>query len=310
MNTVRKLFALGAFLTFLVAAGVTSGNAQAYSGRGTGIRSVLTINGNSTTTAVADTCPLSITGGSNIATTPVGFISGLARTGPITSTASGAGTTSQASSTVQDLNLVAGGYTIRATSVSSNAQCNCCVPTAPACGGRSSITGLTVTDPSGAPVAIVPNGSVNQTFTLPTGTIILNEQISSPGQIDVNAIHVNITGANGTNYNVIVAGSHADIDCTVTSPTPGRVTISGRILDANGVGLSKARITISNGSGVVATAMGSSTGNFVLENIESGDTYILQASRMGYSFQPVAINVTEEMTVDVRADPAARASSK
>lgn len=310
MNKGRILFALGAFLTVFFTAFATA-DAQIYSGRATGVRSAVTVNNNTVNSTVADTCPLSITGGSNIATTPVGFVSGLLRTGTITSTTSGAGTTSQSSSTVQDLNLSAGGYTIRATSVSSNAQCNCCVPSAPTCGGKTTIVGLSVTDPNGNPVAAVPNGSVNQTISLGSaGSIIINEQISTPGAIDVNALHINITGANGTNSNVIIAASHADIDCTTASPTPGEVTVSGRVVDANGRAIAKANLTLRDGSGVVATAVSSSTGNFVLADIEAGDTYILETTKAGYSFPAMALNLSEDVTIEVRADNAATSGQK
>ncbi len=310
MNTGRKIFALCSFLTITFAAGLFTADAQIYSGRATGLRSAVTVNGNTTNTTVADTCPLSPTGGSNIVTTPVGFISGLARTGIITSTTSGAGLTSQASSTVQDLNLSAGGYTIRATSVASTAQCNCCTPSNPSCGGRTTIVGLTVTDPAGNPVTVVPNGSTNQTITLPNnaGTIIINEQIASPGMIDVNAIHVNITGASGSNSNVVVAGSHADIDCTTTSPTPGQVVVTGRVYDSAGRGLSKATVVLRSASGAIVSTTTNSLGNFTLPSVTAGETYILETTHASYTFSPIALNLNEDTAVEVRPDGAARAA--
>lgn len=301
MNKERTLFALFCFL-FAIAAGATSAEAQLYSGRATGINATVTINGTPTTTTVGDTCPLSPTGGSHIATTPFGVVPGILRTGPITSTTSGAGNSSQSSSTVQDLNLSAGGYTIRATSVNASAQCNCCTPSAATCGGRTTITGLTVTDPSGAPVTIVPNGTPNQTVTVPGGTIIINEQTSAPGELTINALRVNITGTNGTNTNVVVASAHADIECLATSPTASNVVVSGRVIDANGRGVGRAAVTITNGQNVQSTRTNAS-GGFSFAEVMSGQTYILEASHPSYTFAPVVLNVLDEITnAEIRAD--------
>jgi hypothetical protein len=292
-------------LTALTFAGASSADAQIYSGRATGITSTVTINGNPTNTTIADTCPLSPTGGSHIATTPFGRILGLLSTGPITSTTSGAGNSSQSSSTVQDFNLSAGGYTIRATSVGSSAQCNCCVPSMPTCGGRTTITGLTVTDPNGAPVAAVPSGAVNQTISLGTaGSIIINEQMTSPGDITVNALHINITAPNGTNTNVVVASSHSDIECTTTQPTAAKVVVAGRVLDPSGRGVSRATVTLTNGSEVLSARTGFD-GGFNFPEVEVGETYILQATHPSYTFAPVVLQLLEETTgIEVRANPA------
>ena len=305
MNKGRTYLASFCILFAITATAAVSANAQFYSGRATGINSTVTINGSPSTTAVADTCPLSSTGGSHIATTPVGFIAGIVRTGPITSTTSGAGLQSNASSTVQDLDLRAGGYIIRATSVNATAQCNCCVPQTPACSGRTSIAGLTVTDPQGNPVAVVPNGTVNQTISLgAAGSIIINEQAAVPGDITVNALHVNITGANGTNTNVIVASAHADIECLATSPTASIVGVSGRVVDSNGNGVCRATVTLTSGSNTLTTRT-TFSGGFTFAEVQSGQTYILEATHPSYSFSPVVLNVLEEITnAEVRANPA------
>ena len=307
MNKGRTLFALFCFLFAITAASSSTANAQTYSGRATGVNSTVTIGGQPTTSTVADTCPLSPTGGSHIATTPIGVVPGLLRTGPITSTTSGAGNSSQASSTVQDLNFTAGGYTIRATSVNASAQCNCCVPSQPACSGRTTITGLTVTDPAGAPVAVVPNGNVNQTITLAggAGTIVINEQISAPGDLTVNALHVNITGANGTNTNVIIAAAHADINCLSTGPTASLVTVSGRVLDAGGRGISRTTVTLTSGQNV-RTTQTNFNGAYSFAEVLSGETYIVEASNKSYTFNPLVLNVNDEVTnADITATNAA-----
>ncbi|HMJ08202.1 MAG TPA: carboxypeptidase-like regulatory domain-containing protein [Pyrinomonadaceae bacterium] len=304
MNKGRTFFASFCVIFTIAVAGAANADAQLYSGRATGINAAISINGNTTTETVADTCPLSSTGGSHIATTPIGIVSGVVRTGPITSTTSGAGNSSQSSSTVQDLSLTAGGYRITATSVNASSQCNCCVPTAPACGGRSTITGLLITDPAGNPVPATPNGSVNQTITLAggAGTIVFNEQTSAPGELTVNAIHVNITGANGTNTNVIVASAHSDIDCTGTLPTAAHVIVSGRVVDSTGRGIARASVTITSGQSVRSTRT-TITGAYNFADVAVGETYILEATYPGLTFAPVVVNLLDEMTsIEIRAN--------
>src|SRR5689334_12195549 len=130
--------------TFIVSQAQVTGTSE-YSGRATGIASVININGASTTTTVGDTCPLPFRGGTSTVTTSGPLITGILGTGTIVSTTSGAGLTSQSSSSVSDFLLNAGGWTIKASNVATRTQCSCCDIAAPACNGETNITGLSVT---------------------------------------------------------------------------------------------------------------------------------------------------------------------
>ena len=269
--------------------------AQEYSGRATGINSTITTNGSASTVTSGDTCPLPPRGGTSTVTVTGGpLIQGILGSGTISSSTSGAGITSQSSSNVADFFLNAGGFVIRAANVASSTQCNCCDISAPMCSSTSSVSGLTVTDPSGANIAVSTNG----TATIPgAGTIVFNERISSGvHELTVNAMHINFT-VNGTTYNVIVASSHSDIVCPGIVITAAEASISGRVVDQNGTGISRATVSITNSQGtVVKTTTSNETGAYTLTGIQSGSTYIISAMQRSYVFTPRSVNVLDDIT--------------
>jgi hypothetical protein len=272
--------------------------ADQFSGRATGINSVITTNGTPTTIVAGDTCPLSPRGGSSTVTTSGNLIPGVLGSGTIASSTSASGITSQASSNVNDFFFRGGGWTIQATQINTSTQCNCCDVAAPGCSGNFTITGLNVTDPSGANFPVQLSGTQNQIVTLPNnaGTITLNERSTAPGALTVTGLHINITSGN-TNYNVSVATSHSDIICPGVIITAEPVNVSGRIVDQNGAGIYRASVTITNAQGtVVKTAISSTTGDYLFTGIDSGATYVISASSKTYSFTPRSLNVVAEVS--------------
>ena len=272
--------------------------ADQFSGRATGINSVITNNGTPTTIVAGDTCPLSPRGGSSTVTTSGNLIPGVLGSGTIASSTSASGITSQASSSVDDFFFRGGGWTVEAAHVATSTQCNCCDIANPGCGGEFHLTGLTVTDPSGANFPVALSGPQNQVVTLPNnaGTITLNERSTAPGALTVTGIHINITSGN-TNYNVMVATSHSDIICPGVIITAEPVNVSGRVVDQNGAGIYRATVTITNAQGtVVKSVISSSTGDYLFTGIDSGSTYVLSAVHKTYTFAPRSVNVLSEIS--------------
>ena len=305
MNKVRASFCslcicAAVLAAFSVQTSAQITTAQEFSGRATGLISVITTNGTSSTSTAGDTCPLPPRGGTSTVTSPGGpLIQGVLGSGPIASSTSGSGITSQSSSSVTSFALNAGGWTFRASNVTSSTQCNCCDISAPTCSAQSSVTGLTVTDASGANVTVTPNGTNNQVVTLPggVGTITFNERISAgPGDLTVNAMHINIT-VGSTNYNVIVASSHSDIVCPGINTTAAEVDVSGHLVDSNGAPIPRATVTITNSQGVIVKSSTSDdSGAYLLSGIQSGSTYIVGASSKFFLFTPRTVNVLDEIT--------------
>jgi hypothetical protein len=227
------------------------------------------------------------------------LVQGVLGSGTIVSSTSGSGITSQSSSSVTGFILNAGGWTIRANNVNSSTQCNCCDVASPTCSAQSSVTGLTVTDPSGANVTVAPTGANNEIISLPgsIGTIIFNERATTgPGDLTVNAMHINITVGSSI-YNVIVASSHSDIVCAGIIITAADVNVSGHVLDSNGSPVTRASVTISNAQGVVVKSTSTdASGAYTLSGIQSGSTYIVNATQRFYVFTPRTLNVLDEVT--------------
>jgi hypothetical protein len=297
VNFISFCITLAVILTASSGAGAQIVTAQEFSGRATGINSTITTNGSPSTASTGDTCPLPARGGTSTATTSGVLIPGVLGSGTIVSSTSGSGITSQSSSNVSDFILRAGGWTFRATNVSSSSQCNCCDIANPACSAQSSVTGLTVTDPTGANVPVTVTGQPGQVVTLPggAGTITFSERTSGPGTITVNAMRINVT-VGGTNYNVVVASSHSDIVCPGIGPTPAQVNISGRTLDVEGRSISNVAVTVvrAQDGEVVGSAGSGLTGEFTVKGITVGQTYIVQATHRSYVFAPRAITLQDE----------------
>ena len=275
-----------------------------YSGRATGVR--LAVNAllppSHVSTIVSDTGFLPTTGGNIAATTASVSIPGTLTTGVVTSNTSGGEPggnvdSSQSNSTVNNLNAsLIGAVTISATLVQSNTQCVCSVVPVASCSGNSVVTDIAVVA-GGIPVTIVVSGMPNQMVTLPLGlgTIIINEQISAgPGDITVNALHVLLTPAGLASTDLVIAHSHSDIQCSL-SPTAAPATVAGRVTDAQGSPLSNARITISDQAGVSWTGLSTSLGEYSIEGIPVGGTYVVTATHKRYTFSPRVISVQDDL---------------
>lgn len=82
---------------------------------------------------------------------------------------------------------------------------------------------------------------------------------------------------------------------SLLSPTAATVTVSGRVVKPNGIGLRGATVRITDSSGNSRTVRTSSFGNFHFEEIESGGTYIISVSAKRYEFSPQVIQVQEDV---------------
>jgi len=88
------------------------------------------------------------------------------------------------------------------------------------------------------------------------------------------------------------------------APTAANVSVSGRVVTANGSGIRNAIVTLTGTDGVVRTARTTSFGYYRLIEIPAGQTYVLNASAKRYSFEPRTLVVTDELTdVDLVASP-------
>ncbi|MEQ1765573.1 MAG: carboxypeptidase-like regulatory domain-containing protein, partial [Pyrinomonadaceae bacterium] len=226
-TSIRKyLLSIAAVLSF---AAIAEG--QTYGGEAAAVKVTVTVPATPVlTTSVADTGNLPAAGG-NILLTSAGVtipnILGISDATVRTSGGPGAvPPTPNSSQSLASVNALSVGIDagpvpdllIGANVVRSDTFCSC--PTR-SCTGTSTLTNLSITDPDGnntflsGTVNPAPNTTIN-IFAggIIIGTVVLNEQIASPGSITVNAIHVRLVVA-GIVTDVIVASAHSDITCAI-----------------------------------------------------------------------------------------------
>jgi hypothetical protein len=165
---------------------------------------------------VSDTGPLSPMGG-NLETSLLDVdVPGVITANVAHATTIGQGNRSRGEASVADTVITVAGHTITAGFLMSRAEA--------VCGSRASTNGssevVNLVIDGGTPIVV--SGAPNETVDLPggAGSIIINEQIRTSsgrdnGSITVNALHIvllnPLTGE--TLANIIVASSHADINC-------------------------------------------------------------------------------------------------
>lgn len=81
-------------------------------------------------------------------------------------------------------------------------------------------------------------------------------------------------------------------------PTAASVSVSGRVLTANGRGIRNVMIIMTDSSGAIRTATTTSFGYYTFAEVPAGETYILTARAKRFNFtQPTqVVGVTEETT--------------
>jgi hypothetical protein len=175
---------------------------------------------------IADTGPLPPQGGSleNSVLTinaPNPVASGTLLSGEVGHTAAiGQGDRSRSEASVAAISLNVAGNAISADFLMARAMAVC----GPSVRGSSELANLVVDGQ-----AITVSGQPNQTVMLPlgAGSVIINEQSSNvsgnSGSIDVNALHVIVTGL----ADVVISHTHADITCPAPPVCTGGDFLTG-----------------------------------------------------------------------------------
>lgn len=84
--------------------------------------------------------------------------------------------------------------------------------------------------------------------------------------------------------------------CTSATPTAAGVTVSGRVLDADGKPVRRAIITFTDDSGAIRTARANNFGYFRFTNVAAGQTYLFDITAKRRQFVPQAITVNDDLT--------------
>jgi hypothetical protein len=80
-----------------------------------------------------------------------------------------------------------------------------------------------------------------------------------------------------------------------SAPTAADVTVSGRVTNANGHGLNRARVTLSDGEGGVLTAITNPFGYYFIDNAQAGSVYVVSVSAKRHTFQSRTISLVDSI---------------
>jgi hypothetical protein len=174
------------------------GSAQTVSGRASAVKATTSTLFGSTTTAIADTGPLSDATDARQASQGTAAVSSLMTGDALHATTIGWPDQVASESSAADVALSIAGNAIGADFVMSRARA---VQGAPA-SGATSVEGLSV---NGVPIPIT--GAANQTVWIAGGRVVINEQQISATGATVNALHVVVDGV----ADVVIASATADV---------------------------------------------------------------------------------------------------
>lgn len=121
----------------------------------------------------------------------------------------------------------------------------------------------------------------------------------------VNAVAVQQGGK------ILVGGDFTDVGGVTrnsiarfgTGTTAASVSISGRVMNGNGRGIARVGIYLT-GHGGIRSALTNPFGYYKFDQVDAGETYVLEAQHKRYLFAPRVVTVTDEITgVDFFAGP-------
>lgn len=79
------------------------------------------------------------------------------------------------------------------------------------------------------------------------------------------------------------------------APSAALVSVSGRILTSDGIGLRNARVVLTEGSGNTQTVLTGSFGYFRFEEVTAGETIVISVISKRFQFQPEVIFINENI---------------
>ncbi len=188
---------------------------------------------------------------------------------------------------------------IGANVLQANTVCSCS-STVPTCNGSSTLTGLTVTVGAvNIPVNI--SGNPNQHLELDLlglATLILdinNQTRVGQDRITQEALRVGLQVVGITDLKVVAASAHSGIHCGL-APSAAPISVSGTVRDPFGNGLRNVIVSATGSDGQPISVRTNMFGNFIFNDLEQGDIYVLNARHKQYQFPSLLVSSTEDVT--------------
>ena len=91
---------------------------------------------------------------------------------------------------------------------------------------------------------------------------------------------------------------------TILGPTAAGATVTGQVMDANGLPIRNAIVTLAASSGETQSVSSNSFGYYRFEGVSTGQAYLLSARAKGYTFVPRTVNVKDNVVgINLFAEP-------
>ena len=90
-------------------------------------------------------------------------------------------------------------------------------------------------------------------------------------------------------------GTFGSWTLTLAAPTAAGVSVGGRVLTTDGRGVRSTQVTISGPNGYSNTALSGPNGNFVFDDVEAGQTYVVSILSRRFTYQPRVVQVGDNI---------------
>jgi hypothetical protein len=127
-----------------------------------------------------------------------------------------------------------------------------------------------------------------------TRTVTLPAAVDNQDKVQVRIIMADAAGSDGRSTPDEWVGIN-NVTVGNLAPTAASASISGRVLNGRR-GVARAKVTLSDSSGVVRSAITNSFGFYQFTEVPVGDTYIFEVRSKQYSFAPQVLNVIENVS--------------
>lgn len=134
----------------------------------------------------------------------------------------------------------------------------------------------------------IPAGN-NQILLTITFSVLTN---AAAGASPLTLANVNTSNDNADLLTIAATGGAVNI----ANPSAANVSISGRVLTADGNGVSNAQVTMTAPNGTVRTARTATFGYYRFEDVPVGETYIFAVHSRRFQFTPRVVSVEDELT--------------
>lgn len=130
----------------------------------------------------------------------------------------------------------------------------------------------------------LPNGVSLISNISPNATIALSGTPTQNGIFNFSVTATDASNSHVTNYSLSILG-----------PTAAGVGVTGKVLISEGIGLHNAIVTMTDSNGNIRRTKTGTFGNFAFDNVEAGQTYVVQVVSKRFSFETQIVNITEEI---------------